>query len=183
VLLVASATLAAPASAETAGAREQLRLCTSLTGEAAIGPCERALALGLAPAHAETALAALARRLASVERWEAVVEIYRRLVALAPEQPEWRLRLGRAQLLGLDDPESALASLDACLALAPLAEAQGWRGFALNALGRFAESIEAFDAASALERTFFDSRPAAAQALEASRRGVRWPPETGLEGR
>lgn len=174
---------AAPAAAETAGAREQLRLCTSLPGEAAIGPCQRALALGLTPAHTRTALSALARRLAAVERWDEVVEAYRRLVALAPEDPEWRLRLGRAQLLGQNDPGAALAALDACLALAPLAEAHAWRGLALNALGRFSESVEAFEATSRLDPTFFDSRPAAAQALEASRRGVRWPPETGLEGR
>jgi len=183
VLLALVAASAVPAAGETPGAREQLRLCTSLSGEAAIGPCERALALGLTPAHARTALAALARRLASVERWDAVVETYRRLVALAPEDPEWRLRLGRALLLGQDEPEAALAALDACLTLAPLAEAHGWRGFALNALGRFSESVEAFEATSRLDPSFFDSRPAAAQALEASRRGVRWPPETGLEMR
>ena len=55
---------------ETAAAREQARLCEKLAGAESLAACQRAIALGLGPERLGPVRQLVARRLASLQRWE-----------------------------------------------------------------------------------------------------------------
>jgi tetratricopeptide (TPR) repeat protein len=154
------------------------RACLSLSDDAEALPwCRRAaLEAGQSP-RASVALLVLGIRLGVLGRWDEAVAAYRRQVALAPDDAAAHRRLGEALLNGTGEVGAALAALDESLRLDPGdAGAHGFRGVALNALGRHPEAVRAFEDALGSEPSYFTLRPAARRILEASQRGERWPP-------
>ena len=112
VLLIPLMLLAAPARpTEGPAAREQARLCESRPAEEGLAACRRAIEMGLGPQRLEAVRELMARRLASLERWEELVEHFREEVALHPERAEAQRRLGSALLFAVDRPEEALGPL------------------------------------------------------------------------
>jgi tetratricopeptide (TPR) repeat protein len=180
-LLVAAAVLAAQPDPEELG---PFRACLSLSDDTEALPHCRRAALEAAPAsRAPIALLILGIRLGALGRWDEAAEAYRRGVDLEPERASaWR-RLGEALLNGTGALEPALAALDESVRLdGDDARTHGFRGVALNALGRHAEAVRAFEDALQAEPSFFTMRPAARQVLEASQRGLRWPPGEPEDG-
>jgi TolB-like protein/Flp pilus assembly protein TadD len=116
----------------------------------AVGHFERALRLdaNFAPAHAQLAIAAMLEvqvgsRLAEDARLVAVPHIERAL-ELEPELSEAQ---GASALLALDkhDPETAIQRAELALALNPsYSDALTWMAIALEQLGRYEESFEAY---------------------------------------
>jgi tetratricopeptide (TPR) repeat protein len=161
---------------ETAAAREQARLCEKLTGEESLAACHHALELGLGVERLGSVRQIVARRLASLGRWEELAEHFRADAALQPLDGEVRLRLGSTLLFALGRPDEAVGELteavrlapDAALARAVLASAQG-------ASGRPKEAAEGFAAALRLDEHLLDHRPAMRAAFEAAQRGEAWP--------
>jgi hypothetical protein len=164
------------AGEETAAAREQARVCESTTGATATTACQSALSLGLQPDRAHAVRRLLARRLAAVARWNEVVLLYREDSLLRPLDAEAQLRLGEAVLFGLGDASAAEPALRECVRIDP---APAWPhaalGMSLQAQGRSAEAVSAFEAALQLDATVFADRPAAREVYEAARAGVAWP--------
>ena len=152
------------------------RQCVELSGEEAVGACRRALALGLPAGRAAALRRVLAVKLADLQRWDEVIEVYRQGAEASPADPEaWR-RLGSALLHLAGRPAEAVAPLQAAIGRRPgdpLAQAE--LGVALAALGRTTEATAAFDEAARLDPGFFESRPAAQAIYEAARRGEGWP--------
>jgi tetratricopeptide (TPR) repeat protein len=165
------------ASNTAAAAAAQARICARATGEPAVTACRRALELGLPSARQPAIEAALASRLASLERWDDVVEVYRGAASRRPGDAQARVRLGAALLHMQDRAAEAETELREAVRLRPEdAEAQALLGNALALRERFAEAVAAFDQALRLDPTVLDQRPAARAAYEAARRGERWPP-------
>ena len=138
--------------------------------------CRRALVLGLPAAQASALRRVLAVKLAGLQRWEEVVEVYREAARAAPGDPEAARRLGSALLHLAGRPAEAMGPLQDAIRLGPgepLAHAE--LGVALAALGRATEATAAFDEAARLDPAFFESRPAAQAIYEAARRGEGWP--------
>jgi TolB-like protein/tetratricopeptide (TPR) repeat protein len=116
----------------------------------AVGHFERALRLdaNFAPAHAQLAIAAMLEvqvgsRLAEDARLVAVPHI-ERAMELEPELSEAH---GASALLALDkhDPETAIQRAEQALALNPsYSDALTWMAIALEQLGRYEESFEAY---------------------------------------
>ena len=154
------------------------RACLSLADDEQAEPwCRLAAADAGSARRASLALLMLGIRLASSGRWDEVVEVYRRRVTLVPEDAGAHRRLGEALLNGTGDPAAALASLDEAVRLdSNDARAHGFRGIALNTLGRHPEAVRAFEDALLAEPSFFTLRPGSRRVLEASQRGERWPP-------
>lgn len=175
-LLIPLVLLAAPARpTESPAAREQARLCESRPGEEGLAACRRAIELGLGPKRLEAVRDLMARRLASLERWEQLVEHFREEVALHPERAEAQLRLGSALLFAVDRPEEALGPLREAARLGTDGEAQVLLGIALNALGRQQEAVAAFEDAERTDHDLVDRRPASRAVYEAARKAERWP--------
>jgi tetratricopeptide (TPR) repeat protein len=176
-LLLLLVLLAAPARpTESAAAREQARLCESRPREAGLAACRRAVEMGLGPRRLEAVRELTARRLASLERWEELVEHFREEVALHPERAEAQRRLGAALLFAVDRPEEALGPLREAARLGTDGgEAQVLLGIALNALGRQPEAVAAFDDAERADPSLVDRRPASRAVYEAARKAERWP--------
>ena len=182
ILCVAAATasLAAVESRgappETAAAREQARLCERLAGEDGAAACRQALELGIAPPRRAAVREQLARHLVALEDWDALAELFRESVALAPQDAEaWR-RLGLTLLFALHQPSEALGALEQAVRLAPAdAEARAGLAQALAASGQLQAAVAAFDEALKLDADVLDGRPAARAALDAARRGAPWP--------
>jgi len=156
------------------------RACLSLGDDAEALPwCRRAAAEAGGSPRASVALLVLGIRLAALGRWDEAVAAYRALVELAPEDAAAHRRLGEALLSGTGEVAAALEEFDRSLSLDPGdARTHGFRGVALNALGRHADAVRAFEDALLNEPSFFTLRPAARRILEASQRGERWPPES-----
>ena len=174
VLLLSAAQTAPPVEAEEAGA---FRACLMLPPEQAVPLCREALAGERAAAQRVLLLRMLAAQLASLERWQEAVDAYARWVALDPEEPEAQRRYGEVLLVATGRAAEAAEALREAVRLAPGdARAHGWLGVALNALGRHAEAVRAFEDALGMDPTYFSSRPAARAVFEAAQRGVRWPP-------
>ena len=182
--LLSALLLAAPASAVTAdqppdgslAAREQARLCEKLSGEESVAACRSALALGLGPSRAASVRQLLAFRLASLDRWDEVVAVYREAARLRPGDADAQLRLGSALLLAADQPEEALEPLREAFRLRPTdPRPHVLLGDALNALGRHGEAVAAFEEALRLDPEALDGLPAAQAALAACRRQQAWP--------
>jgi cytochrome c-type biogenesis protein CcmH/NrfG len=155
----------------------QTRICARTTGEPGIAACRRALELGLPPSRQPAVEATLASRLADLQRWDEVAEVYRGAVARRPADGLARLRLGAALLHMQDRASEAEPALREAVRLRPEdAEAQVLLGEALARLDRAPEAVAAFEEALRLEPTVLDRRPAARAVYEAARRGQRWPP-------
>jgi len=163
----------APALAQAQAAIAQARICARATGEPGIAACRRALELGLPPARQPPVEATLAARLASLQRWDEVVEVYRGAIARRPADGQARLRLGAALLHMQDRAAEAEPVLREAARLSPEdAEAH----VLLARLDRAPEAVAAFEEALRREPTVLDRRPAARAVYEAARRGQRWPP-------
>ncbi len=161
---------------ETPAAREQARVCERLTGEESLAACRRATSLGLRPERLGPVRQIIARRFASLERWADLAEHLRGDLALHPEDPVARLRLGSALLFGLGRPAEALAELAEAVRLAPdSAIARGVLAVAQGESGRPQEAALEFEAALQLDEHLLDHRPAMRAAYEAARRGEAWP--------
>jgi len=177
--LLSAALLLAPAKSAPADgpeAREQLRLCAELGKEEGIAACRQALALGLGSERAVLAHLQLARKLSLLKRWDVLVETYRSLVALQPQDGDARLRLGLALLHGQGQAGEAERELREAVRLSPgNPRAHASLGAAMSALGRHAEAVLAFDEALKVDPAHFESWPAAGLIYEASRRGETWP--------
>jgi tetratricopeptide (TPR) repeat protein len=119
----------------------------------------------------------LASRLARLDRWDEVVEVYRDGARRRPEDGVARLRLGTALLHAGAKPAEAEAELRQARRLRPGdADAAGQLALALAAQGRAAEAVTAFEEATRLDPAYLDNRPAARAAFDAARRGQPWPP-------
>jgi len=152
-------------------------ICARTTGDPGIAACRRALELGLPPARQPAVEATLASRLAQLQHWDDVAEVYRGAVARRPADPQARLRLGAALLHMQDRAAEAEPALREAVRLRPDdAEAQVLLGEALARLDRAPEAVAAFEEALRLEPTVLDRRPAARAVYDAARRGQRWPP-------
>ncbi len=176
LLLGAPAAPAAARVVESAEAREQARGCFETTGEGAIAACHKALGLGLAPQRALLARRSLARKLEVLGRWEEAAGVYAELAALRPDDPEAQLRHGLALLYGVGRAEEALGPLRVAEAVQPEdTRSRLALGAAFNALGRFAESVAAFEAALALDAACLEAQPASRFVYAASQAGRAWP--------
>jgi tetratricopeptide (TPR) repeat protein len=166
----------AGAQPETAAAREQARLCERLAGDDGAAACRQALALGIAAPRRAALREQLARHLVALEDWDALAELFRESVRLAPQDGEaWR-RLGLTLLFGLHQTAEAVGALEQAVRIAPAdAEARLGLAQALAASGQLQPAVAAFDAALRLDPGVLDGRPAARAALEAARRGAAWP--------
>ncbi len=164
------------AQPETAAAREQARLCERLAGEDGAAACRQALALGIAPPRRAAVREQLARHLVALEDWDALAELFRESVTLAPQDAlAWR-RLGLALLFALHQTAEAVSALEQAVRLAPAdAEARVGLAQALAASGQLGAAVAAFDEALRLDARVLDGRPAARAALDAARRGAPWP--------
>lgn len=138
--------------------------------------CRHALELGLPPARQPAIEVTLATRLADLQRWDEVVEVYRGAVARRPADPDARLRLGAALLHMQDRAADAETELREAARLRPEdPEAHVLLATALARLGRPADATAEFDEALKLDPTALDHRPAAKAAYEAARQGRSWP--------
>jgi tetratricopeptide (TPR) repeat protein len=162
--------------AETAAAREQARLCERLAGEESLTACQRAIALGLGPERLEPARQIVARRLATLERWDELAAHFRADVDLHPTDGDVRVRLGSTLLFALGQPDEAAVELAEAVRLAPgSAVARGLLALALAARGRAKDAADEFEAALRLDEHLLDNRPAMRAAYEAAGRGEAWP--------
>jgi tetratricopeptide (TPR) repeat protein len=160
---------------ESADARRRFRECVDLVREAGVEACRRALEeTSLSARHRALALGLLAGRLADQKQWDEAARAEEQLVGLDPQDSLAKRRLGELLLYALNRPEDAEAVLREAVALRP--DDPGARaslGMALNALSRFPESVAVLE--QVRDPAFFDTHPAAREALEASRKGERWP--------
>ena len=176
-MLAAVALAFAPAWAHAQAAITQARVCARTTGEPGLAACRRALELGLPPARQPAVEATLASRLADLQRWDEVVDVYRGAVERRPTDGQARVRLGAALLHMQDHAAEAELALREAVRLRPEdAEVQVLLGEALARLDRAVEAVAAFEQALRLEPTVLDRRPAARAVYDAARRGQRWPP-------
>jgi tetratricopeptide (TPR) repeat protein len=165
------------AAAESRAAVREARACFAAPpGEPGLEPCRRALALDLSPARRSVVEGTLASRLASLDRWDEVIEVYRDGVRRRPEDGLAQLRLGTALLHAGGKPEEAEAALREATRRRPQdAEGFGQLGLALAAQGRATEAVGAFAEALRLDPAYLEQRPASRAALDAARKGERWP--------
>ena len=176
LVLLAVAARAPTATAQSPSALEQARRCQDPPRAAAVEACREALRLGLPPARAHALRTVLASTLVALGRGGEAVAVYREGAAQQPDDPDARLRLGRALLLLEGDAAEAVVELQAALRLSPRqAEAYGLLGTALLALGQLPESAAAFAEAERIDASFFALRPAARMEYESARRGEAWP--------
>jgi tetratricopeptide (TPR) repeat protein len=174
----ASVTRPAPARPEPAAARQEARRCEETEGdaEAALSACREALRLGLREPRLSAVRQLLAVRLADAGRFDELVLIYREDAERHPDDPvAWR-RLGAALLFLKEDAAAAEPALEKARSLRPDdAETLVQLGLCLNGLERHQDAVAAFEEALRLDADALGLRPAAKAALEASRRGERWP--------
>jgi tetratricopeptide (TPR) repeat protein len=164
-----------PPARETPEARGHYRLCLAGRREENLESCRLAVAQGLKPDHASVVLQVQAYKLVILERWEEVAATYRELVRLRPRDALPHLHLGDVLLFALHDPAGALPSLQEAVRLEPSARAWVSLATALHALGRYAESVTAFERATALDPGALEERAASRELLQAARRGAPWP--------
>lgn len=176
--LLAGVARAAGKTPEVAGpaAQAALRACLGLDGAPGVEACRQALAVPSPPARRALLAELLARKLGDLRRWTEAAAAYSDLVELRPQDAEARVVLGEVLLYGLGRAADAVPVLRAALERAPDdAQAWGHLGVALNSLGRYDEAVGSFDEAVRRDPAFLDSRPAAKEVLEASRRSESWP--------
>jgi Flp pilus assembly protein TadD len=176
VLFLPLAVPAAAAPRESPAAVQAARLCVELRKEAAVAACRTALALGPSGPRAAVVRDVLASRLASLDRWEEVVAVYREAATDPGATAATHVRLGSALLHGVGRPEEALAWLREAARLDP-ADAEPWGvlGAALAALGRPDEATAAFDEAVRRDPSWLERHPASQAVAGAARKGEAWP--------
>ncbi len=163
-------------ASETPAAREQARLCERLGGDDAVAACRAALSLGIGPARQGPLRELLARRLAALERWDELADLFRDGVRVDPGNAEAWQRLGTTLLYALNLPAEAVAALQEAVRLAPAdAAVRVTLGLALAAARRFDEGAAALEEALRLDPACLDGRPAARAVLDAARQGRAWP--------
>lgn len=160
----------------------QARRCWDTPKEAGVEACRQALSLGQPEAREALVRQALATKLAALERWSEVVDVYRDAAGRRPRDPEVLFGLGRALLHIAGQADEAEAALRESLRLRPQ-HAAAWveLGTALAAQKRYPEAVTAFDEAVRLEPEVLARRPAARSTLEAARRGEPWPAPPAAE--
>jgi Flp pilus assembly protein TadD len=113
--------------------------------------------------------------LVELSRLDEAVDVLRDGARLAPGDAEAQLKLGAGLLHLAGNAEAAVPVLQASLRLrADDARAYGELGLALHRLGQHAEAVAAFAEAERLDGSYFEDRPAARAAYEASKRGEGW---------
>jgi cytochrome c-type biogenesis protein CcmH/NrfG len=166
----------AGAEARAQPALELSRRCQEPPRADSVSACREVLRLGLPPVRAIALRRVLASTLVSLGRGREAVDVYREGAAQNPEDPEARLRLGRALLLLDGDAGEAAAELQVVLRLSPeRAEAYALLGSALLRLGQLPESAAAFAEAERIDPSFFELRPASRLEYEAAKGGQAWP--------
>lgn len=160
----------------SAAAQAALRSCLDLDGAPGVEACRQALTIPSPPARRALLLELLARKLGDLRRWTEAAAAYADLVGLRPQDPEPRVALGEVLLYGVGRAADAVPVLREALLRDPEnAEAWAHLGVALNSLGRYDEAVSSFEEALKRDPAFLDSRPAAKQAFDASRRSEGWP--------
>jgi tetratricopeptide (TPR) repeat protein len=162
---------------EPAAAREAARQCEeSEDREAALAACREALRLGLQPPRRGAVRKLLELHLVQAGRFDELVEAYREDSAHRPSDPEGWRRLGSALLYFKEDSAGARTALEEARRLRPDdIETLLALGVCLNAQGEHALAVAAFEEALRKDPRALDLKPAARSALDASRRGERWP--------
>ena len=114
----------------------------------------------------------LVSALVELSRLDEAVDVLREGARLAPDDAEAQLKLGAGLLHLAGNAEGAVPVLQASLRLrADDPRAYGELGLALHRLGQHAEAVAAFAEAERLDPDYFEDRPAARAAYEASKRG------------
>jgi len=164
-----------PAEASPA-AQAALRSCLALDGAPGVDACRRALAVPAPAARLALLSELLAGKLGVLRQWSEAAAAYGDLIAMRPQGAEARVALGEALLYGLGRPADAAPVLREALDRDP-DDTQAWGdlGVAFNTLGRHEEAVAAFEEALKRDPAFLESRPAAKEALDASRRHESWP--------
>ena len=154
--------------------------CLARSDAAAVDACRKALTPVRAPERREVLTEVLAKKLATLERWEEASGAFADVVRMRPRDAEAKLGLAAAWLYGMGRAEDALAPLADAADLLP-DDPRPWieRGIALAALGRLAEAVAAFEEALRRDPSCLEARPAAAEVLEAARHGKTWPRAEG----
>ena len=161
------------AQGTAAAASAQARICTRAEGEAAVTARRRALELGLPPARQPAIEAALASKLAALERWDDVIAVYRSAVSRRPDDGGCACGSAPPSADMQDRAAEAEPELREAIRAAPDdAEAHVLLGNALALLGRAGDAVGAFEEALRLDPAVLDHRPAARAAFEAARRGA-----------
>jgi Flp pilus assembly protein TadD len=167
--------LAAPVRAETAST-EPRRRCLEGRREEAVQACRLALQRGASMRTAPVLRHALVEALVELARFDEAVDALRESAQLAPGDAEAQLELGAGLLHLGGNASEAVPVLQAALRLrAADARAYGELALALHRLGQHAEAVAAFAEAQRLDAGYFEDRPAAQAACEASKRGESWP--------
>ena len=164
-----------PAEASPA-AQAALRSCLALDGAPGVDACRRALAVPAPAARLASLTELLAGKLGDLRQWSEAAAAYGDLIAMRPQDAEARVALGEVLLYGLGRAADAAPVLREALDRDPeLTQAWGDLGVAFNTLGRHEEAVAAFEEALKRDPAFLEPRPAAKEALDASRRHESWP--------
>jgi Flp pilus assembly protein TadD len=137
-----------------------------------VAACRKALQAGGSVPAATVVRQALVSALVELGRYDDAVEELREAARLLPADAEAQLKLGSALLHLAGNASEAVPVLQASLRLrADDARAYGELGVALHRLGQHAEAVATFAEAERLDAEYFEDRPAARAAYEASKRG------------
>lgn len=165
-----------PPEAASPAAQAGLRACLDLDGLPGVDACRQALTVPSPAARRALLAELLARKLCGLRRWTEAAAAYADLMELRPLDVEARVDLGEVLLYGLGRAVDAVPVLREAVQRDPDdAGAWGHLGVALNSLGRYDEAVSSFEEALKRDPTFLDSRPAAQEVFEASRRSESWP--------
>lgn len=134
--------------------------------------CRKALEGELSKSSAAVVRQALVSALVELSRLDEAVEVLRDNARANPGDAEAQLKLGSGLLHLAGSASDAVPVFQASLRLrADDARAYGELGLALHRLGQHAEAVAAFSEAERLDAHYFEDRPAAREAYEASKRG------------
>jgi tetratricopeptide (TPR) repeat protein len=154
---------------------EARRRCLEAPREEAVPACQEALEAGLSASAAAVVRQALVSALVELARYDEAVAALREGARLMPGDAEAQLKLGSGLLHLGGNASEAIPVLQASLRLrGDDARAYGELGLALHRLGQHAEAVAAFAEAERLDAGYFEDRPAARAAYEASKRGESW---------
>lgn len=129
----------------------ELGLCLSLTNAFEESVIHLSEALELNPDCQISALV-LGDNAVKRNQLDEAIRCFRRLVAMAPQNPHWHSKLIRAYLIA-GDPASALAACNECLSIAPAyTRAYALKYIAYSELGDHESSRRLFDYAKSIKR-------------------------------
>ena len=162
----------AAASPRAHAQTEDRRRCLEARRQAAVTACQKALQARLSASATAIVRQALVSALVELSRLDEAVEVLREGARLGADDAEAQLKLGSALLHFAGNPSEAVPVLQASLRLrADDPRAYGELGLALHRLGQHAEAAAAFAEAERLDADYFEDRPAARAAYQASQRG------------